>query len=138
VWNFATMKNQLNTISLLHYVYGALVCVGGLGMLAFIFVGHLLNSDLVQNSGDEPPPAVLGHMFVGMGWFFFLLIEVMGALIIASGRAISKRRNRTFSMVIAGFQCLSFPLGTALGVFSLIALSDAEVKAAYDLPELPR
>jgi hypothetical protein len=34
-------------------------------------------------------------------------------------------------MVIAGINCLSFPFGTALGIFTLIVLSRESVQALY-------
>lgn len=71
--------------------------------------------------------------------FFYL---VMGVLILTaaifnvfSGIWIKKRKNRTFSFVIAGLNCLQFPFGTALGVFTFIVLSRVSVKMAYDMAE---
>lgn len=34
-------------------------------------------------------------------------------------------------MVVAGFNCAHFPIGTSSGVFSLVVLSRPSVKAAY-------
>jgi hypothetical protein len=39
-----------------------------------------------------------------------------------AGRFIHRRVNRTFSIVIAGINCLHF-FGTALGIFTLIVLT---------------
>lgn len=124
------MERQLPTISILHYVYGAFTCLLGLGMLVFIGVGSLLNSDLVQNSNDAPPEE-LGAIIQGLGWVLFAIVETIGVLIIASGGWIAKRRNRMISLIIAGFCCLSFPLGTALGVYTLVVLLNPDVQKAY-------
>lgn len=127
------MTRNLSTLSVLHYVFGILVCLGGAAMLVFIFVGMLLQSDLVQQEQDAPPE-FLGTLFQGLGWFLFALVEVFGALVILSGRWIAKRRNRTASMIIAGFCCLSFPLGTALGIFTFVTLLNDEVQREYETP----
>ncbi len=128
------MTRNLNTLSVLHYVFGTLVCLGGAAMLVFIFVGMLLQSDLVQQEHDAPPE-FLGTLFQGIGWFLFALVELFGVLLILSGRWIAKRRNRTASLILAGFSCLNFPLGTALGIFTFVTLLNEEVVQAYEAPQ---
>jgi hypothetical protein len=46
---------------------------------------------------------------------------------------IKKRKNRTFSFVVAAMNCLQFPFGTALGVFTFIVLARPTVKSSYDV-----
>ena len=46
--------------------------------------------------------------------------------------SLKKRQKRTFSFVIACICCMNIPLGTALGVFTLVVLSRQSVKAIYD------
>jgi hypothetical protein len=55
----------------------------------------------------------------------------LGILTIVSGRLISLRRRRTFSLVVAGINCASFPFGTVLGVFTFIVLARPSVRALY-------
>ncbi len=43
-----------------------------------------------------------------------------------------KRKHRIFSFVVAGVNCLQFPFGTALGIFTFIVLSRVGVKMDYD------
>ena len=50
---------------------------------------------------------------------------------IISGLQIRKRKGRIFSFVVAGVNCMQFPLGTALGVFTFIVLSRPSVKTSY-------
>ncbi len=128
-----TMSRHLSTLSILHYVYGAFVCLTGFIALIFIFLGGFLNSDFIaENSQGEPPPVWLGGFFQAFGWVLFALIEAWGILTIVSGNWISKRRNRTGSMIVAGFNCLNFPLGIALGIFTFVVLMDEEVKRSYE------
>jgi hypothetical protein len=47
---------------------------------------------------------------------------------------LSERRNPTFIMVIAAIQCLNMPLGTALGVFTIVVLQRASVKRLFEHP----
>lgn len=63
--------------------------------------------------------------------FFGLLIVAFGVGNVLSGIWIKKRKNRTFSFVIAAMNCIQFPFGTALGVFTFIVLSRPSVETAY-------
>lgn len=126
------MKKHMSTLSVLHYVYGALICVGGFCALIFIFLGGFLSSEFVAaNSQGEPPPTWLGGLFQVLGVVLFVVLETWGAFTILSGKWIAQRKNRTGSMVMAGFNCLNFPLGIALGIFTFVTLSDEEVKQEY-------
>lgn len=125
------MTRHLSTISILNYVYGALSIIGGLVILVIaIAAGGILQSDLVQNSNDAPPEAV-GGLIQGLGSGLGVMILLWGVLICLSGYWISKRRNRMGSIVIAALCCLSFPIGTALGIFTIVVLVNDEVKRAY-------
>ena len=125
------MKKNLEAIAIFHYVYGALNCFGGVFLLGLVGLGSFLGSDLVAGQSDEPPPAWLGGFLSALGIVLFLFVEAIGILIIYSGRCIAKRKHRTLSMVVAAFSCLSIPLGLILGIFTLVALSDEEVKREY-------
>lgn len=66
---------------------------------------------------------------------FYVLISgflvILCVCNILSGHYIRKRKNRIFSFIIAGINCMQFPLGTALGVFTFIVLTRESVKMAY-------
>ena len=126
------MKHHLSTLSVLHYVYGALVCVIGLFLLFLIPLGHFMNSDwLAAHSDNQPPPHFVGHLIMMIGWILFVFVEIKGILNIISARNISLRKGRTLSQVVAALDCLNIPFGVALGVFTFITLADPEVKREY-------
>lgn len=69
---------------------------------------------------------------------FIIFYLAMGVFLVAlcvcnalSGHYIRKRKNRIFSFIIAGINCMHFPLGTALGVFTFIVLTRESVKMEY-------
>ena len=125
------MKRHLSTLSFLHYIYGAFVCMGGFVALIFIVLGLFLSSDFVANESGEQVPGFIGALFQTFGWVIFVVVEVWGLLNILSGYWISRRRNRTATQVIAAFNCFSIPFGLALGLFTFAVLSDEEVKQEY-------
>ncbi len=126
------MKQHLPTLSVLHYVYGALVCLGGFAALFFVGVGTLLSSDVVMENTQDAPPEWLGGLFAAFGVGLFVVLELWGIFIILSGYWISKLRNRTGSIIIAALCLPSFPFGTALGIFTLVVLLNDEVKLDYE------
>jgi hypothetical protein len=45
---------------------------------------------------------------------------------------LRERKNRTFSFVVACVNCIHVPLGTVLGVFTIVVLSRESVKRLYE------
>ena len=130
---------HLRQLSIFHFV-GA-----GLSLAALVFLGlHFTimnavfsNPDLFKGAQGGPPPAQFFAMLkifyaVGATWFV-----ISGLINLMSAVYLRKRRNRTFSMVVAGFNCLYMPLGTVLGVFTFIVLGRDSVAALYEANKQP-
>jgi len=126
------MVKNLNLLSVLHYVYGGLVCLGGVAVLVAFSLGAMVGTELAAEHGDAPPPAFLGPFLQVFGSVLFVVLLGWGLLIALSGRWIANRKNRTGSIIVAALCLLSFPFGTALGVFALVVLSNDEVRREYD------
>lgn len=125
---------HLKLLSIAHYIYGVLQglvsCVlifhFGLGLLMVVaphvFGGH----------HQQAPPAWVGLLMSGFAGVIMFLGWLFAALTIYSGICIKRRQYRIYSLVIAAINCLSFPFGTALGVFTFIVLLRDSVKQQYD------
>ncbi len=125
------MTRHLPTLSVLHYVYGAFLCVSGLAAVLIIGLGTFLNSELITENGGEPVPDVIVGFIQAFGMMILIMVELWGVLNLLSGYWIGRRTNRTASMIIGALNCLSVPIGLALGIFTLITLSSKEVEDAY-------
>ncbi|MEM7147882.1 MAG: hypothetical protein AAF591_22455 [Verrucomicrobiota bacterium] len=77
------------------------------------------------------PVAAMGWFMTAFGAVAFLLGTAFGILTIISGRKLKKHTARTFSFVIAAINCLFVPLGTALGVFTIVVLNRQSVQQLY-------
>ena len=61
-----------------------------------------------------------------------IVFVAAAVLNIFSARFMKQRRHRTFSLVVGGMNCLNAPLGTVLGVFTLLVLMRDSVRASYE------
>ena len=71
------------------------------------------------------------YVFFG-GWS---LLSLLGNL--AAGFCLLGYRARTFCLVVAGFNCVNMPLGTILGVFTIVVLLRPAVTARFASSGMP-
>ena len=70
-----------------------------------------------------------------MGMLPFIAVYALAmALNFLSAWCLRRRKAWTFSVVVAGLDLIYFPLGTVLGIFTLIVLLRGSVRDAYDAP----
>lgn len=127
---------HLKLLAVLHYVLAGLSLVG----LAFLGLHWALMHAMMSmpHQGGNPPPQ---QVFAIFRWFYAfagVFIVAGGALTLASGLCIARRKARMFSIVVAGLSCLMFPFGTALGVFTLIVLLRESVVEVYERDAVSR
>ncbi|QYY36842.1 hypothetical protein [Ruficoccus sp. ZRK36] len=131
----------------MHIVAGILFILISCLPLLFILSGSALLAGGVAIAVDEaarnmPPgsgdPAILAILPTIFGGFFATLIVVgllfnvaIGVGIIISGRFLRQHRHYIFSFVVACLLCTSVPLGTILGIFTIVVLSRDSVKRLY-------
>ena len=64
--------------------------------------------------------------------FAFALLAILFALaFVANAVLLLRRRRRKLSLVLGGFACLAFPVGTALGAVSIFLLTRDEIRTQY-------
>jgi hypothetical protein len=129
------MKHNLHTLVVLHYVYGAFVCLVGTALLVLVVLGSAMHSGFFMDQGATPPPHWLGSFLQGLGMVLFVFIEAKGVMNLISASLIAKRKGRTFTYVTAALNCLNIPFGLALAIFTFIAMGDKEVRMEYGLTD---
>ena len=123
---------HLKILSILYYVWGGLMaCISCFGLL-YVVIGLVAVIAGAQHQGG--PPAFVGGMFIFIGVAFVLLGGTVGGLTIWAGRCLAQRKRYMLCFVMACIACLSVPLGTALGVFTIIVLQRPAVKAMFGQP----
>ena len=122
---------HLQLLSIFHLVVAGLAGVFSLMPIFHLAIGLMFATRAVE-SGDEPIGQLIGWMFVA-----FASVFIVGGLTFAvclglAGRFLAARTHYTFCLVMAGISCVFVPLGTVLGVFTLIVLVRPSVKAAFE------
>jgi len=124
---------HLRLLSVFHYVLAGLNVLFGFFPSIYIFMGSMIISGKFGSSTVAKPDPN-GWIFIIVGVLMSLLIWGMALAFFLSGRWLGARRNWTFCFVIACISCAGFPLGTALGVFTIMVLVRPSVKALFGKP----
>ena len=83
------------------------------------------------------PGRLFGLFFVVVGGAIVLFGWTLGGLTVYAGRCLGRHEKHTFCVVVACVNCLHMPLGTVLGVFTLIVLFRDSVRELFARSTLP-
>jgi len=137
-----TDREHLRILSILHYVSAGLTAVGlcfaGLWtVVVFSMAGVGVAAGLEDPAAAAAPAAAFGIM----GAFGVVMVLIgLGTLIAQylAARNLHETRGRTLCLIVAAIECLNAPLGTALGVFTIVVLSRPAVQAVFEANDLAR
>jgi hypothetical protein len=113
------IEKKLNTISTLYFVL-AVLCIPA----SFIVPA------VMSHSASSATPQARAVMMIIAGFCLISSFILTGCIALV-GHAIRKRRWWTFCFVVSILMLPSFPLGTVLGIFSLLTLNKAETKKIF-------
>lgn len=132
--------SALSLLRTLHLVWASLtgvagVCGGGILVFVGVMMSRAMRSVAVTrpappgSTGPAPNPEALknvgdmiGALYGGIGVIAMIAAVTMCILHLVAASRIRTRTSRTFIIVVSAFSSLSFPLGTALGVFTFLTL----------------
>lgn len=130
-------RDHLTILAILHYVVSALFLLGAFFPLIYMIIGIvILNGGMEQEGRDGPPPEV-GWVLIGFSVFAMLIGFTLAFCIALVGRKLQTRRNHLFCLVIAGIECLFMPMGTLLGIFTILVLLRPSVKELFGVGNAP-
>jgi|ERR1039458_1562581 hypothetical protein len=127
--------DHLNLLAIFHFVGAGLALLGIAFLVAHYAFMHAMftNPDIWKNQ-KQPMPMPPEQIFEMMKWIYLVgavWFVTSGVLNVISGLCLRARKGRTFSLVVAGINCLHIPLGTVLGVFTIIVLIRDSVRELY-------
>jgi len=124
---------HLRLLSIAHYVDGILCIVfASFFILHFVLFAVMASNPEWMAHGKSAPPDGLFKLFTAILGVFIIAGWTLGALTIYAGRCIRRRARRTFTFVMACINLVFIPIGTALGVCTLLVLTRPSVKRLYE------
>ena len=125
-------EEQLRLLSIFHYVVAGLAGLFALFPIFHLVLGlvFILAPNTLAGKG-EPPPPFIGWIFVVFAAAFIALGWVFAGFVFTVGRFLARRKHYLFCLVMASVECLFMPLGTVLGVFTIIVLMREPVKQLF-------
>jgi hypothetical protein len=126
-------EEHLRLLSIFYYVKGGLTALGACFFGIYILIGIVvLAIPKPLGSPGQHNDAIAGIMLMFIGVCAGLIVAAIAGLEIFVGRCLNQKKHYTFCVVMAGVSCIFFPLGTILGVFSLVVLLRPTVKPIFE------
>lgn len=127
-------NEHLRLLSVFHYVVGGLTALFSLFPIIHVGIGIFMMTHPGRFNAGAPAPFPVewfGLMFAAVGVIVILCGWTLAGLTLFTGRCLARRKHYFFCMVVAGLNCMVFPLGTVLGVFTLLVLLRPTVKPLF-------
>jgi hypothetical protein len=127
-----TDLEQVKILSVVHFVGVGLAALGLLVVYGhYKFLSQMIsNPNLWKGAATPPPP----EAFAPLRWMYGFgatIVAGTGVLNFCAARWLRAKKNRVFTIGVAIVNCCWFPIGTALGVFTIIVLARESTQALY-------
>jgi len=120
------MEKHVNVIAALQIglsVFGIII-----GIIGFVVLR------LVGNFVEDPNAQLILPTIANIALIFFILMSIPG-IIAGLGLFGRKEWARILTLILAVINLMNFPVGTAVGVYSIWALSQTETIALFNPPK---
>jgi hypothetical protein len=123
---------HLNWLSTGFYVYAGLTFLFSLFPVIHLSIGiAMITGAFPGTNNAPPPPAFMGWFFVVFAALFILFGMAVAFCNFLAARFLKQQKNYIFCFVIGALDCLFAPLGTVLGVFTILTLLRDPVKELF-------
>jgi hypothetical protein len=135
-----TGREQARLLGLFFWIFSGiqLLAIGAIAIVMVLYFSVLL-AVIPHKASDPPPEVILPIMIVIMAIVLgsFLLFSIPK---IIAGYGLRKEKSwaRIWAIIASIMACMSFPVGTALGVFGLVFLFGDAGRQYFDSPEYGR
>jgi hypothetical protein len=120
---------HLKLLWIFHYVDAGMTAFFACIPFLHFFMGLALATGAFPDTDPEAKP--IGFALMAIAGFFILAGWTLAVLIAFAGRSLQTKKRYTYCLVMAGINCIFIPIGTVLGVFTIIVLSRNSVKALF-------
>lgn len=129
---------HLRWLSIGHYILAAFSLLGVCIPVFHLTFGLGLLSGAIpmESSADQGVGRVMGAIFAGVACLIMSIFAAYAGALAFAGQSLASKKRYTFCLIVAGINCLFAPLGTVVGVFTIIVLMRPEVKELFQNPAL--
>lgn len=129
-----TANDKARLLGLFFWIYTAfnILIVIAIAVLYLGIFGAVF-STVPQKAGDPPPEMIMAILIFAFAFaVVFTVLFSVPKVIAGYGLRKNKPWARTWAIVGSIMACMSFPIGTALGVFGLVFLFSEEGKLYFE------
>lgn len=125
---------QLGLLAKVHYFVAAFqALIGCMPIFHFAIGAWMAFSPATFGPAKDPPPAWFGGFLMAISGVFILSSWTIALGLVVVARNLARRKRYLFCLAVeAAAVVLSVPLGTVLGVLTIIVLVRPTVKAAFE------
>jgi hypothetical protein len=138
--SLATSRSEdlehLKLLSIFHYIAAGLLALFSLLPLFHLIAGLTMLQWTVHSPQEMFPGLMAGGCLAMLAAIWMLIGLSSAACLAAAGHFLARRQHYLFCLVVAGVSCLFMPVGTLLGVFSILVLVRPSVRALFPPPTL--
>jgi hypothetical protein len=128
-------EEHLSLLGIFNYVSGGFCLLASLLAVPHLIVIGMLDRRAPFGIVRDLPRKYETFFLIVLGaWIAICVIAALFCFV--NARCLRSHRNRTFSVVVAALQCVAMPLGTILGIFTIVVLGRPSVVELYG--ESPR
>ncbi|MEO7972803.1 MAG: hypothetical protein ABIU84_04390 [Thermoanaerobaculia bacterium] len=122
---------QLHLLSVFHHVLAGICALFSLFPLAYFGIGLAMMAGMGSGKSEAFGPAFAGCFVAGFAALFLVAGLGYALALFLAGRCLARRSRHTFCVVVAAISCCFTPLGTVLGVVTLIVLFRPSVRSLF-------
>jgi hypothetical protein len=122
----------LKTLSIFYYVIGGLIAFLSCFALFYLFIGVMFLAAPPPSMGDSPPPPAMGWIFIILSIGVMLIGWAWAVALMVAGWFLRRCRRYLYCLVMGCRVLLFQPLGTILGIFTIILLIRPNVKRLFE------
>ena len=124
---------HLKLLELGYYISAVATAFWSLFGLAYAVMGFSLGAMVKQapSGPGAPPPEAFLWVLVVVGAVVFVAMLSVAAVKVYVGRCLSRRRFRTFCLIVAALTCVGVPYGTVLGICTFVVLTRPAVAQMF-------
>jgi hypothetical protein len=127
-------REHLTLLSIYHFIFCGIQCVG---LVVLPLDAAFMITMFSGGGGPNAPPPEIGYVFAVICGLLTVLILAETICVGLTGYWLRKPKHRTFCFITSCLICLSPPVGTILGVFTIIVLLRESVKRLFQSGEPP-